>query len=58
MASKIKISKKGVKVTGGQTEVKGHPEAGRLMVYRNVTPDPDRHFVLKLLPKYQFLTTN
>ena len=45
-------SQKKQRVTRGQTEVKGHPEEGRILDYNSITPNPKGHFVLKLLEKY------
>ena len=60
MGSKItKNTKKNwssLQVTGGQIVVKGHTESERRADYSGATPNPNRHFYLKLLTKNSFLT--
>ena len=40
-----------LEVTKGQNEVKGQPEAARLVDHSSATPNPNLHFVLELLQK-------
>ena len=58
MTKILKNTKKSLEVIRGQTEVKGHTEAERLVDRSGATPNPNGHLVFELSPKNRFLTPN